>query len=470
MFLIVFIVADVFYSFLQHYYFPLDGDLPGIVAPSPGYTPVLKDPFGFAVFFNDVIYPNPNRFFAHSSMHYYFNYAPLVIQQITDPVKSLYVAAGLAKTFFQLLLLWLLAAFISGTLNPVKSKFIVAAALAVPLFQQAHGFYMSMALIDMSISYAFFYAFPMGLLLLFFFPFYRSEFYNKPLKLNLIVKALLVLLAVVLAFHGPIIPATSIVVCALAIGYKWVKIYRQNPSLPFLSALRKIPRPILFYFSLLSALSFYSLYIGMHNSESLNHTISLSERYIRLPAGIYDILTIDKGLSLLTGIIVLNFLLVLMTKKTGQRQKLLFILKWIGVFSAIYLLLLPLGGYREYRPNIIRYDSIIPILVLLYYFFGISTYYLLKQLQSKTRLVYAAVVVVILFIFTRADNLVRWQHACEKGALEQIAASEEDVVPVKAECTIISWGIIHDPQESELHARLLQRWRITKEKKLFYQE
>lgn len=35
--------------------------------------------------------------------------------------------------------------------------------------------------------------------------------------------------------------------------------------------------------------------------------------------------------------------------------------KWIGVFSLFYILLLPLGGYRDYRPNVLRHDTILPI-------------------------------------------------------------------------------------------------------------
>ena len=40
------LLADLTYSFVQHYSMPLDGDMAGGIVPAEDVKPILKDPFG----------------------------------------------------------------------------------------------------------------------------------------------------------------------------------------------------------------------------------------------------------------------------------------------------------------------------------------------------------------------------------------------------------------------------------------
>jgi hypothetical protein len=57
-------------------------------------------------------------------------------------------------------------------------------------------------------------------------------------------------------------------------------------------------------------------------------------------------------------------------------KKMIRILMWIGIFTFMYIMLLPFGGYRPYRPRIIRYDTFMPVTIALIYYFGASTYFI----------------------------------------------------------------------------------------------
>jgi hypothetical protein len=58
-FLILFLFADLTYSFLQHYSMPIDGDLAGGVIPAVEVNQILEDPFAFRVIVHDEKYPIP---------------------------------------------------------------------------------------------------------------------------------------------------------------------------------------------------------------------------------------------------------------------------------------------------------------------------------------------------------------------------------------------------------------------------
>ena len=146
-------------------------------------------------------------------------------------------------------------------------------------------------------------------------------------------------------------------------------------------------------------------------------------------------------------------------------------MKWLGLFALIYLLLLPLGGYREYRPLIVRRDSIMPIILGGMAFYGLSTYFLLYHLPAHIRRWYIAGVVLFAAIYINADSF-RLQdlqsNRCEREGLERLAEATEPVVRVSGECAVMAWWKINDPKYSETNAQLLEYWGITKGKKLYY--
>ena len=170
--------------------------------------------------------------------------------------------------------------------------------------------------------------------------------------------------------------------------------------------------------------------------------------------------------------VLLNGYLLNRQKRQGNEQaaEVLHILKVLALFSVLFILLLPLGGYREYRPDVIRQDTMLPVLFCLLFGFGLSAFRLLRAGAGVFRKRYAVFTVALLLLFTLADAVLPGENRCEKAALETIARSSEPVVRLPNDCLVLSWVRITNPRDSELNGRLLQRWRVTPEVRLYYQE
>ena len=148
-------------------------------------------------------------------------------------------------------------------------------------------------------------------------------------------------------------------------------------------AFRAIPKVYLFYFSLISILSLYALYVGKNNSIFLDNTISLAERYSRIPQGLLRILTQKIGFPIFLILIGINIFLLRKNIVSDDVKKSLQIFNWIGLFALCYILLLPLGGYKEYRSFIVRYDTIMPITIGLIFIYAKSSFHLIKIYKVK---------------------------------------------------------------------------------------
>jgi hypothetical protein len=130
-----------------------------------------------------------------------------------------------------------------------------------------------------------------------------------------------------------------------------------------------------------------------------------------MPQGI-AILFHGLSLPLLLSAIFLNGIIIRKWFNSGNGKRILQLYKWVGIFAVLYILLLPFGGYRIYRPYIIRYDTVIPVTIALLFIYGLSTLFLMKSLASKTRYVYISGVIVFLLIFKIADKPA--DNSCEK--------------------------------------------------------
>ncbi|SMB96094.1 hypothetical protein SAMN00120144_0534 [Hymenobacter roseosalivarius DSM 11622] len=470
----LFVLFDLGYSYIQNYQLPLEGDLAPIVLPSFWYSQVLQDPFGWAVLAKNEVYAGPNRYFAHAAMVGYFKSVPLWLQRFTNPISSVYMACALFKTAVQALLLYLLAVYCTGAQRLTDRRLWLPAALLVPLFQTA-GYNGQMGVIDHSITYTFFYAFPLALLLVLLLPFYRAAYGRQPLRLSWVALPLIAALMVVLAFNGPIVTG-AVLVLGVSIGLYWIK--RQWPtaqvrSYPgwWLRQAKQVPLVAVLLLGLFVMLCLYSLYIGRNNSENLTATLPLWERYKLVPQGIFRQLTGKLGFPLLVLIGLVNAQLIRrFLPPSAASSRLLRILQLLGLFTLIYILLLPLGGYRSYRPLILRRDSILPIILGLMYFYGASTYYLLQHLPGRPRRWYMGGLVLFGAIFMNADKLrMTDNNQCERAALQQLAQASEPIVHLTSDCTVMAWEKITDPLQSDNNAQLLELWGVTKGKKLYYQ-
>ena len=466
-FLVLALLADLAFTYAQNMRLTLDGDIAAIVVPRADYAPVLHDPLGWQVLRTGAWYAAPNRFFSHLLMREYCLSVPLMLQAVVSPITSVYMAQSLLNVAVQALLLYVLAWYATGTRRLRSLRLWVAMALLAPFFQVT-GYNGQMAILNNAFTYNFFYAIPLLLLLVLLWPLFRAAYYQQPLQLGWLKLTIMLLLAVVLTLSGPLIGGVSLVLIAgvglhvvrrrwapAAAGWRWGPLW-----------------PRLLVWGWLALWCAYSLYIGRHNTENLLTILPLAERYRLVPYGIFYELTSKLGLPLLVLGCLANAWLVrrwlpatTTTRRIGQ------ILRYLGWFALVYVALLPLGGYRDYRPLILRYDSILPITVGLIGFYALSATYLLRELPRQGVRWYRAALVVMALIFIYADRqLERYNdNACERRMLALLAQpSTTPVVRLPEPCTVLSWETITDPNQSLTNAELLEYWHIMKEHKPYY--
>lgn len=475
--LVAFVALDLAFTCWQSYQMPMDGDLVAIVLPAPWYAPVLHDPFGWAALARHEVYAAPNRFFAHAAMGSYWKLVPRLLHSITNPISSLYAAGALFTTAVQALVLVLLAAYVrQATADPAGERrngsFWVAVALLVPLFQ-TNGYNEQMGITNRAVTYTFFYALPMGLLLLVLWPFYRAACRQQPLRVGWLQALLLLGLMVVVAFNGPVATA-SVAIVLLGIGLAWVWEQVQGRRRGAGAA----PGGVSSWLSwqavgllgALGALCLYSLYIGRNNSEN-THDHSLGELYRLLPVGVVKMIVWQAGLPVLLGLLLINYLLVnKLTLPSAARQRVLVLLRWVAFFAVMYVLLLPFGGYRSYRPYLLRNDSALPVLLTLLFAYGLTTYFLLGQFKGRLRAGYLSAVLVVGGFFLYADRKVHLpdDNGCERWSLDQLSRAPEPVVQLSSFCNVLAWSPIGEASQSDYNAQMLHYWGITPVKKLYY--
>lgn len=466
------LLVDIAYSFLQHYSMPFDGDMAGGIVPAKDVKPVLENPFGIKVFTEHVTYPNPNKFFAHWFFYEYFNKIPLFLQNFTCPINSAYLSCALAKIIFQIMIISLLSFLISGSV--FGFNFLLAAFLITPLFQ-TNGYRSYMGIIDPATTYTFFYALPTIFILIYFTPLFFQLLYNSGLKQMKYLKYLWLPLSIICSLSGPLNPGISLIISVLIFTYHVSqnsrKLYVKNGHINVKLSGLNMPVEYYFYLIPICVFSLYSLFLARYNSiNDLNNTLSLSDLYLRLPMGIYYLFTQKPGFPVLFLMLIINTLIIRYKFPNHKGKELLNIFKYIGLFALIYILLLPLGGYRNYRFYILRYDVIIPITLSLMFIYAKTTMFILYNFSKQQNSWYIPLIIIVAFIFTYADKPEFSKNRCERDSILKISVSKESIVKVDNNCTVLSWTIINKPEESALQMKLLKIWRIINEDKLFFQE
>jgi hypothetical protein len=459
--LLALLLTDTAYSFIQHMNQPLDGDMAAGIVPAPDVQPILDDPLGISVITEGKTYPNPNRFFSHWSFMRYFSHVPLFLQSLADPVESVYLSCAIAKTIIQLSIIFLLAFYITGTANLRKLEFLLAAVLITPLFQ-ANGYRSYMGIIDPATTYTFFYALPAVLLLIYFAPFFIERFHGVK-NAGWLMKLVWIPLAFVVCLSGPLNPGVVLVLAAIAFPVLIAERYnslKSNGTASIIKAIHHIPGRYWFCFVPVAVLSIYSLSIGRFNSVNIEHAVPLAQLYPKLPKGLFSLLTGKPGFLLLLGMLAVNTVIIRAKLWNEEGRKLISCFKWIGLFALIYILLLPLGGARDYRPLVARYDTFLPVTIGLMFIFGATVLFIGRQAAGKMRIAYASVVMAVLLAFTVADKPELEKNDCEKHALKNIYASGADTLPAVNDCPVLSWERSVDPGQASINELLLKRWRI----------
>lgn len=449
--IIVLLSIDWVYSLHQYYTTPIDGDLPGAIVPADDVLPILDSPLGFKTLFDGEQYPNPNKYFAHSICHLWFNNVPLFLQHFVSPIDSLYLACAIGKLLMHILLIIIIIIVITGSYRIWSFKSITLALLITTLFQ-SHGYQTYIGIIDIATTYSFFYALPTIVLLISLLPLLLEVLHNK--KIPHRVTILWLVWIPLCTLSGPLNPGVALIICFIWFVISIIKKQKLTFNQKVL-------------LTALSIFSLYSLFLGSYNSINGEHVKPIIQRYIDLPKGLFYILTGKLAWPILITSLIINTILVKHTNATLFKQ---LKQRWIIIltFSTLYLLLLPLGGYRDYRPYIIRYDTFIPITITMIYMYAYSTYHLTKYYNAKRRCLYLPFTILIMLIFSNADNNKYTNNQCERNAIEQIATSNSKIVEINTDCLVAEWKKSTNPQDSKLACKMLERLNIISDEKLYF--
>jgi hypothetical protein len=103
----------------------------------------------------------------------------------------------------------------------------------------------------------------------------------------------------------------------------------------------------------------------------------------------------------------------------------------------------------------------------LFYFFLLSTFKVIRQIGTGKWL-YGSVLGALLLHFSVTDLELHHTNECQTRLIQQIAHSREKTVRLNENCSVLSWSVITDPEQSVLQGELLALWRIMDEPKRFY--
>jgi hypothetical protein len=340
------------------------------------------------------------------------------------------------------------SAFVAGTFNVLKTSFLIPAAIFSCLLQ-TNGFQPYIGIIDKSITYTFFYAFPLLFLLFFLYPILKNNTFHHKKEIKIFQMIFFSLLAIALPFSGALIPGLLIIFGLVYCAFEWKS--SKND-------LKKFQLKMLF---ISCALSAYSLYVGLNNTIfQYEETPPLLERYSRIPAGLWGVFNDKFVASIFLLVTIANMLILLRIKEVNASKKVFKSLKLISIFSLIYILLLPLGGYKNYRANIVRYDTFMPVILCLFYLFTLSSIVIIQKLRNNVKYAYISAIALVTAVYQMSDPPNFHDNDCEKRAINEIANSKEQNIIIYDNCGVMSWTRFSDSQESKLNCELLFYWGV----------
>jgi len=458
--LLFFIVLDLGYSFAQYYNQPFGGDLVPLILPSKHNATVLENPFGQKAILKKAKYAGANRFFAHKSLELFFKNVPLWLQSFLSPISSLYASAALSKLIVHIALVCLLSIYVLRHFDFWRVDFLTIFLLISPFFQ-THGYFHNIGIIDGSVTYLFFYGLPIALLLLFFLPSYLSFWGEEQKGFTIKTSLLLGLLMICLPFSGPLIAPLGLMICSLiffGIAIRGLPSTRVGVwKKTFVENRRSLPKDIWWFLTPFFLLCLYSYYLSQFNIDNqplVSYTSSLRNSF----SALRFIFTEKLAMPLILLLLSVNFYFL---KKKGHLEHPIWRFAfWVWIFLFAYLAILPWGGFRDYRPKTIRHDTFIPVTLGFIFTIGLSSKMVFNYFQKKKTKAYLSFVALILILFSIADNPGFDANDCEREALEQLSASQEKEVVLSAKCTILSWKVIEDYNNSDMICALLKHWNI----------
>jgi hypothetical protein len=417
----------------------------------------------FNVISNNFNAENPNRYYSHLAFRSYFRNVPFFVQKFTNPIDSVYIASAIAKIVIQIVFIVVLTLMVIKFLGKFEMLFLTIPILIIPFFQ-TNGAVETIGIIDPSITYNFFYSLP-----LLFFLIYLGLFFwvlnNFNNKYKYVVIGLLLILVLIIPFSGPLIAPlmaifSMIILLLRVLNYEIVKseILKSYDLKNFI-----------IIFSITSLLiSIYSIFLGTYNSIGSFSDVTLSEQYNRLFLGIHHYFIERDELQALILFTLFNSIIIRLFfyEKFGKIIVSIYLL--FLFFICIYILLLPFGGYRDYRPFILRYDILMPLTVGLVLFFAFSVVFIIKNSKMyKLKFVFLIIVFYYLIDLHKKDLIDFQSNKCQIEALEELANSNSTKVDLFYECEVLSWGRVNKYEDAYYIGKLLFFWNITKHELTF---
>jgi hypothetical protein len=440
------LIFDVAQSVFQYANLSIDGDLVKIVAPSEGYALIFEDPFGCKAISENIKYAGAGRISCHFVMRQWFNIIPSAFTKLlNDPVRSVYYSSAL---FAGLLHVFFIGISLFYVRVQKKNKLLAAlvVALLASVFIQYQSFYHNFGIIDLSITYTFFYIFPLLILLLYLLPFFKRAQSIERKKLSLFIHSLLFIGAIFLSFSGPLIQPVVFILFILYVLY-----YIKNKD--------KVDKVFLFHLSLLTILCVYAFYVSQFNIESSTQ-VDLLSRYLLIAEGIFRIVSGKLVWLIVSTGIAFNLYLL---KKNFPKTINSTLFKYLASFCFVYLLLLPLGGFRPYRPFIVRYDTFLPVTLVACFVFLITAANLFVLLKGKQKTLYSFFLLIFFIAMIHPDlSFSISENNCQQNSLTEISKSAERVIIVKPQCQILSWheADFNNPEIVKAINICLKKWKI----------
>lgn len=468
---LLYIVSDLVFVFYLQYHNTIDGDLVEIALPTQLYAQVLKNPLGQDVILHHQKYAGADGYIGYSIVYYYFRAVPEFFRLFASPLDSVYLSCAFFMVLMKALMIYFFSYLVTGKSSIFNSNFLIAAVLMCIMIQTG-GYRWYMGIVDPMLISTFAYTRTNFFVVLFFLPFFLEYYHGRKIRHGVLFYTGMTLLAVYNAYNSLSGPMMCVIFAFIMLPM-FISNLRRNRQLPVLAniwrSINDLPRHYLVLFFITLAVALFDRHLGKFNAESHVLQVPLSVRYSRLPIGLAEHFS-SKGLWMLTLMIAVNVILLFTLKDNPQAKKIRVIMAGVFAFIVIYTLMLPIGGYRFYRPNIIRRDLYSPALVAMVGFYVLSTFFLLRQARLKYRALYVAAVIIPLIHYAIANTHDVPDNSCERAAIGEIVASPEKIVKVRPDCHVMAWWNMTDYRKSKGITDMMNVWGILKEEKYFYQD
>ncbi len=460
------------FTFSEYYQTSIDGDVLPVVFPMESHSQILHDPFGLDALLKGDRYSGAGRWFCHAVVYSLFHEGySFITTLVADRIKALFLTASIFQWINHWMMTCIIALYANISHKSSWKRFLFGCVLTIPFFQYNHGYY-NAAIIDHSVTYTAFYAFPLSLLLLFFYPFFRSLFFPNPLFLSNISLFGIIFLGICVAFSGPLIPVIGIMVSGILLLLYYQKAINNESFFEIASLssrIKNIPslvKGMLIPFIIICA---YDFYIGRFNIENVT-TVTIAERYQLMLKGLIPYF-FHYGLPYFYAFLIINFYFFKKFFPVQFNTRSFGILKLLALTVLIYIILVPLGGYRVYRPAILRYDVTMPLTLLLVITIVSGTSLLMDKLQGQALAAYSGISLVLLAVLWYQNLPINNSRKEQESMLRILSrANTDSVIVLPYSANFFSWEKISTPEKSYYVRQMLYDWGITKKPVVFYQK